>query len=420
MIRPSGDRPFRPERVRGRRSGGARRVLGRLVCAGSLIAAGALPSPVAAQESGPGGGRKWLGAAIGAVAVGVPTFASADFDPGLGTCTRVECFAPVATAIAFTLGFLLGKELDDAAARRFVAGPRVDLRPRRTVRLPFLPDRGRATGAGALLSGVEGLVLLEGATTTTLGGMRGLRDAVLVEERAAVVAATARGLFALPVARGGGSPGRRVDARGARRVAAGGGGERLVAAGAGGLVGFVGLGRGANVELSEATRATGGPLAADLVWPRASPVAWTLEGSRLVAREGTTLEEVGGLELSPAARALAVGAAVAVVAAGRDGVYVVAVSDPAAPRLAARYRGVRAALDVALLGSRAYVAAGEQGLVVLDLARPAAPEVAAVVGTLGSPSLVVGLEASEGAWVVDGATGEVHSVFFSGAAPPGG
>lgn len=382
-----------------------------------LAVAGALPAPAAlsAQQEGPGGHRKWLGAAAGAVVVGIPTFTSADFNPRLGSCTRTACFAPVATLVGFTLGFLLGKEFDDRAARLFVAGPRLDFRPGHTVQLPFLPDRGRAAGAGALLSGAEGLVLLAAETPSPLGGMRGLRDAALVEERAAIVAATASGLFALPPARDD-IPGRRVDARGARLVATGGGGG-VVVSGAGGLLGFTSRGQGADLELSEAARTTGGPLAADLQWPEESQVVWVLEGPRLVARRGGTLEEVGALELTASARSLDVDGQLGLVAAGRDGVYVIDVSDPAAPRLAARYQGVRNALDAALLESRAYIAAGEQGLVVLDLERPGESEPAAVVRNLGSPSMV--LRSSGQVWVVDGSTGEAHSVSFPGVAPTG-
>ncbi len=378
--------------------------------------AGVLPAPAsaAAQESGPGGHRKWLGGVIGAVVIGLPMFTSADFNPNLGACARTECFAPLATAVGFTLGFLLGKELDDGAARRFAAGPRLDLRPRRTVQLPFLPDRGRVAGAAALLSGAEGLVLLEEGTRSLPGGLRGLRDAAVVEERAAIVAATPAGLFALPLGRDD-IPGKRVDARGARLVAAGSGGG-LVVSGAAGLLGFTSLGEGAGLELLEAARTTGDPLAADLVWPRASRIAWVLEGPRLVARDGGTLAEVGALELTASARSLDVDAALAVVAAGRDGVYVIDVSDPAMPRLTARYQGIRNAFDAALLESRAYIAAGEQGLVVVDIERPSAPEVVGVVRNLGSPSLV--LRASRQLWVVDGATSEAHSVSFAGVAPP--
>jgi hypothetical protein len=191
----------------------------------------------------------------------------------------------------------------------------------------------------------------------------------------------------------------------------------VVVSGAGGLLGFTSRGQGADLELSEAARTTGGPLAADLLWPEESQVVWVLEGARLVARQGGTLEEVGALEVTAAARSLDVDATLGLVAAGRDGVYVIDVSDPAAPRLTARYEGVRNALDAVLLESRAYIAAGEQGLVVLSLTRPAAPEVAAVVRNLGSPSLV--LRSSGQVWVVDATTGEAHSVSFPGIAPPG-
>ena len=228
--RPEGRRRRERGRARGGRPGGWWNTCRLSVPAVVLAVAVVLPpAPAAAQEDGPGSHRKWLGAAIGAVVVGVPTFTSADF-PTMGTCTRTECFAPLATAVGFTLGFLLGKEFDDGAARRFVAGPRLDLRPRHTVRLPFVPDRGRAAGTGVLWSGAEGLVRLEGETPSPLGGIRGLRDAALLEESAAIVAATASGLFALPTARDD-TPGRRVDARGARLVAAGSGG------GAGGVGG---------------------------------------------------------------------------------------------------------------------------------------------------------------------------------------
>ena len=373
------------------------------------------PAVAAAQESAPGGHHKWLSAAIGAVVVGVPTFLAGDFDARLGSCTKTECFAPVATLAGFTLGFLLGKEFDDAAARRFVAGPRLDLRPEGTVQLPFVPDRGRAAGVGALFTGAEGLVFLAGGTQESLGGIRGLADAALMQERAAIVAATGSGLFALPPGPGD-TPGRRVDARGARRVAAGPGGA-VVVAGAGGLLGFTTQGQGTGLRFSEAARTTGSLPAADLLWPEESELVWVLAGGRLIAREGGTLTEVGAIDLPATARSLDVHGPLGLVAAGVDGVYVVDVSDPTRPRLTARYQGVRNARDGALLESRAYIAAGQQGLVVLDLARPAEPVVAAVVRNLGSPSLV--LRGSGQLWVVDGTTGEAHSVSPLSIAPPG-
>ena len=105
--RPERRRRREPGRARGGRSGGLRARRGLSLPAVAVVVAVVLPTvPAAAQEDGPGGHRKWLGGAIGAVVIGVPTFTSADF-PTLGTCTRTECFAPLATAVGFTLGFLL-------------------------------------------------------------------------------------------------------------------------------------------------------------------------------------------------------------------------------------------------------------------------------------------------------------------------
>lgn len=61
------------------------------------------------------------------------------------------------------------------------------------------------------------------------------------------------------------------------------------------------------------------------------------------------------------------------VAAGADGVVVVDVSNPAAPRRKGGYNTSGQAIQIMLIGTRAYVADSEGGLLILDVSNPASP-----------------------------------------------
>ena len=390
---------------RARHQAGSRRVRA-LILALVVVGQVTLPADALAQGESPGTHRKWLAGAIAAVVVGVPTFASADFGLRLGSCESRECFAPIATVAAFTVGFLLGKELDDAAARRFVAGPGTDLVATRTLELPFVPRAARAFGTRALFLGPEGMVVLKGQTARTVGGVRGLVDVTVLEGRQAILAATPDDLFAFPLA-GGDCPGRRVSTTGGRRIASDRDGA-VVLSGVGGLRRYAARGADGDVELVEDGQAPGLGPAAELLWPESSETLWFLDGARLVSLSAGTLAEVGAVELPAAPTSLDVRGPVGLAAAGRSGVYVLDVSDPRLPRVVATYRGVRDPRHAVLLGARGYVAAGDQGLVVLDLSTPVDPVVSAVVRNLGRPSLV--LRRGDHVLVIDQETGEVHQV----------
>ena len=390
---------------RARHQVGSRRVPA-LILALAVLAQATFPAGALAQGESPGTHRKWLAGAIAAVVVGVPTFASADFGLRLGSCESQECFAPIATVAAFTVGFLLGKELDDAAARRFVAGPGTDLVASRTLELPFVPARARSFGSRALFLGPEGMVVLDGPDARTVAGVRGLVDVTVLEGRQVILAATPDDLFAFPLL-GGDRPGRRVSTTGGRRIASDRDGA-VVLSGVGGVRRYVARGAATELELTDEAKAPGWGPAAELLWPEDSETLWFLDGPRLVSLSGGTLAEVGALELPAAPTSLDVRGPIGLAAAGRSGVYVLDVSDPRMPRVVATYRGVRDPRDAVLLGTRGYVAAGDQGLVVLDLSTPAEPVVSAVVRNLGRPSLV--LRRGDHVLVVDQETGEIHQV----------
>ena len=73
------------------------------------------------------------------------------------------------------------------------------------------------------------------------------------------------------------------------------------------------------------------------------------------------------------AQAVAVFGHYAYVAAGSSGLFVLDISDPAAPVLAGSYDTPGQALGVTVAGNYAYVANGSDGLLVLDISDPSAP-----------------------------------------------
>jgi hypothetical protein len=144
--------------------------------------------------------------------------------------------------------------------------------------------------------------------------------------------------------------------------------------------------------------------------------AYALVGSSMLVLDGESLAVVGRVDGLLSARQVAVSGNTAVVTARESGVYVVDVTEPAAPRLAAQYdpvefaTGVRMARpDLAILSCRHY------GLEFVDLSRPEAPRFLSsiLVGEAQSVACV-GTIAYAGVWFEK----ELVLVDFADAAAP--
>lgn len=129
------------------------------------------------------------------------------------------------------------------------------------------------------------------------------------------------------------------------------------------------------------------------------------------------LRVVGRLALDDAVREIAVAEPYLYLAAGRAGLLVVDVADPAAPRLVGALRVGELASSIALLPGRAVVGStGESaGLHVIDITLPASPRLLGSASTYGSPEAV----AVQGgtAYVAGGLLGGLELFDLSGSAP---
>lgn len=363
--------------------------------------------PLAAQEDGPGGHRKWMYALVGGLVAGVPAaFSNAYFDTGGGGCTKPECFAPIAAAVGATVGLLIGIERDEAAARRHVAGPDTELSAR-MVELPLEPTGILPFRGGALAVGREGIAVVdESMSVLPVRGVRGLNTATVLGDHNLVVAASSGALFGFDMGSRV-SRARRLYSEGAPALTSDGA-SRVLFGGIGSLRVLRAEGMGTDASLTEEVRASTPDVASDMSWSEEGEVVWVLSRERLEARKAGTLEEVGRLVLPTAPLSVAVDGDLAVAAAGEAGVYVLDLSEPGSPRLVGRYDGVSFARDAAIRGTRAWVAAGDQGLVSLDLGTPSAPAVTGVVRNLGRPTAVIVNEG--GLFVLDRESRELRRV----------
>lgn len=375
-----------------------------LVLALSLVPA----QPLAGQDGEePGGHRKWMYALVGGLVAGVPAaFSNAYFDTGGGGCTRPECFAPIAAAVGATVGLLVGIERDEAAARRYVEGPDVELTAR-SVDLPLRPNGLIPFRRGALAVGSDGLAVVdESMSVLPVRGVRGLNGAAVLDDHELVVGASSAALFGFDMGSRV-SRARRLYSEGAPALTSDGA-SRLLFGGIGSLRVLRAEGVGADASLTEEARISATDVASDMAWPGGGDLVWVLSRQRLVAHRPGTLEEVGRLVLPTAPLSVDVDGELAVAAAGEAGVYVLDLSRPESPRLVGRYDGVTFARDVAILGRRAWVAAGRQGLVSLDLNTPSAPTVTGVIRNLGRPTTVLVNEG--GLFVLDRDSRELRRV----------
>lgn len=373
-----------------------------------------LVQPLAAQESGAGGHRKWLFAAVGAVLFAVPALASEAFPTELGICTSRECVGVLAGMVGGTLGFLIGHERDRSAARRYAAGPTLRVRPR-GVDLPISPLEIVAGPDGTIVVGREGLSYVgrNGSVRRIGSDIRGIETAAVLPARDAILAVSASSIFALRLDAGD-VPGRRIFDEGGEVIAAVGD-DAVVLGGSEELRRLALSGQGSDIEVRETARVAQRGVFIDMAWAPFSGVLWSLSRDRLIARDPVELSQIAGLELPGGVRAISVSGNRGLVAAGRQGLYLLDLSDAARPRLAGRVQGVSFAFDAALAGDRAYVAAGAQGLVILDVSDPARPVVTGVARNLGFVSTV--MEAAGLVYTVDRERRRLNVIELEAAVP---
>lgn len=341
----------------------------------------------AAQDRHGAGYRKWLYAALGAIVFGVPAMVSEAMPKELGACTSKGCVTVLAAMAGASVGFLIGHERDRAAARRYAPGPALRLRPT-AVELSVSPVQVVPGLDGAIVVAHEGLsgVGRDGSVRAIGGEIRGIGAAALLEERDAILAVTGSGVFAFGLGSGQ-AAGRRIFQAGGETIAPVGG-DAVVIGGSDVLRRLALSGRGAQIEAHETARTAQPGVLMDLAWAPVSGVLWSLSRDRVIAWEPVALTEISTLPIPGEGRRLSVSGTRGIVAAGRDGAYLLELGDAAKPRIAGRIHGMTFAYDAALDGDRAYVAAGPQGLVILDVRDPDNPVVTGVARNLGFVSAV--------------------------------
>lgn len=379
---------------------------------------GLVAEPLAAQEAGggvtaeetdhrPSGWRKWVFAAAGGVVFGVPALTAESLPQEIGGCNTSACFGTLATVVGATLGFLIGHELDEKAARRDAVGPTME-RASRRVQLPLQPSRVIPHERGALVLGRRGMATVSPELGVREVGqsLRGITAAAVFPEMGSIVASTTSGLYSFDIA-GTETTGRLVSERGGQDLE-GVDAAALVLGSPDFLRRLTLSGAGVDLDVSETAREPHGGIFSDVVWAPYAGVLWSLTRTRLVGRSPSDLSEIGGVDLPGEARHLAISGDRGMIAAGRNGVYLVDLDDPSSPGLEGKISGMAFAHDVALVGTRGYIAVGDQGLMVVDIADPANVEVEGVLRNMG----FVGAVASRGdqVYVLDRRDRRLHVI----------
>ena len=309
--------------------------------------------------------RRWIYAA-GGVAIALTAtavYASGDYSTQIGWCTTPKCVGISTATFAGLVGFLIGREMDVRYNLRYRAAPPMDLVGR--ARALHTRATGLELDNGLLAAfGDDGVELVSATPALEYRAHRGegLRDvsAVGVGPTQLLVGSTT-GLYLFGLSDDAG--GRRAWRGELSAVAARG--DRIAVASGGAL--RVGTIAGDSV-MWPADSAPTGDRVMDLRWSGDS-LLWVLTESALSAfqvRTDSAPVRLGMVELRGSLRQLAIADTLAVVSAGADGLYLVLVADPAAPRQTAHWKEPRYVYDVALWGGRVAVAAGPEGLYVLE------------------------------------------------------
>jgi len=360
----------------------------------SLIAA--FPASGLGQEA-PKSYKKWYFGVGGALLVGVPVYLFAS-DRGLGNsaCSSQGCVTALAALIGGAIGFMIGAEKDRSYVRRMAAGPTLDYEYH-NVPLDLVPDRITKFPGGAAVVGVGGVrIVTEDGTVHPRGrGVRGIDDVAVIPDLDLLVLSTYSNLIGFAV-HDDSAQGHVIDERG------GGALEvfqsDLAVAGLDSLRLIRFRRDGTDIDTETLAQVASSGYVTDMAFSGFGRLGWVLMENRL-ASYNASFEKIGEVELPAAGRAVRARGSRLAVAAGTNGVFVVDVRDPAAPRVVQRYTGVKFAYAADLDGDRLYVAAGPEGVAVVDISGDE-PKVIGVARRTKFASDVIISGAGE-AWILD-------------------
>ncbi|MHB1095033.1 MAG: hypothetical protein ACYC3F_02560 [Gemmatimonadaceae bacterium] len=340
-----------------------------------------------------------MGAAA-ALAAGAYFLGTAD-DP-VGSCTGPSCVLPFSVGIGGVVGYLMGREMDQAHALRYRRGTPVYAAGQQLT-LPGEPQwlsigarRGAAGGAG----GVQ-LFTTDGAPKPLARRATGIRGVHAVEISAtAVTVAASTGLYEFAADSAVGARVRDGDIAAVATI----GGRRVV--GVGDRVELEPT-RGAADSLWRA-RAAGAPVRAMTADARTG-VLWVATDSALLAYivAGDSLAQRSSARLRGGARAVRTDGTRVVVAAGERGLWLFDTDGGATARARFIWTGARFAYDALITHERLYVAGGGEGLFVLD-ARAARGTVLGLARQVGF-AVALG-EQGDYTYVLDRAAPAVHRI----------
>jgi len=382
-----------------------RRTRWRALCVALLLAA----HPVAAQQAdAPSASRRIPRRVVmplvmgAAAAVTASAYFLSNADDPVGSCTGPRCVLPVSLGIGLIVGYLMGREMDQAHALRYrrgqpvyAAGQWLTLQGE-----PQWLSIGERYGAAAGVGGVQ-LFSLDGPPRSLARRAIGIRGLHAVDSgRDAVTVAAATGLYAFAADSAIGTHVRDGDIAatavlGDRRVV--GVGDRLALAPAAGAA-----------DTAWRSRAAGAPVRAMTSDARGT-VLWVATDSALVAftLSGDSLRLQSTTRLRGGARAVRTDGTRVAVAAGERGLRLFDTDGAAVARERFVWTGARFVYDALITRERLYVAAGGEGLFVLDARAPRGT----VLGLARQMGFAVALgERGDYTYVLDRTAPAVHRI----------
>jgi len=311
--------------------------------------------------------RRWIFALVGAAAVGIPAAAFTTAGESGVSCSNKTCVGFLAGGIGGLIGFLIGSEMDSRYIRRMAAGPSLDY-DFRDVPLGITPDRMSAFPGGAAVIGVGGarVVHRDGSVHERGSGIRGIEDAAVLPTRDLLILSTFANLLSFGLASDT-VQGQVVDERGGGSMAVFQ--DRLAVAGHDSLR-LLAVDRIDGSVRVETVHGRASPsFVTDMAFNSFGRTGWLLMEDRLVA-VGSDLTVLGEMELPAVGRSLRATGGRLLVSAGSDGVWVIDIRNPEAPRIVLTYTGVKFAYAADVEGDIMYVAAGPEGVAVVDISGP--------------------------------------------------